>query len=208
MLHFVKKPSWVRPFYGDCTWEVDSPEKVMYLTFDDGPDPEETPFVMETLRQHNAKATFFCIGQNVESHPGLFEDVRKGQHAVGNHSYSHLDGWKTSNNKYYEDIIAAAGLISSNLFRPPYGHITWRQSTYLKNHPAKLKTILWNVLSADFDANTSKEKCLCNVIDHAGPGAIVLFHDAAVASRNLRYVLPRVLEHFGEQGYSFKALST
>lgn len=207
MFYFVKKPKWLRRFYGDCIWEMNTNEKVMYLTFDDGPDPEETPFVLEQLKKHNAKGTFFCIGKNVMANPELYKQVIAEGHVVGNHSHSHIDGWKTSNSRYFNDIKDAAKLIHSNIFRPPFGHITWNQVKHLKNKEFNLRTVLWNVLSADFDENTPKEKCLTNVIDNATPGSIVLFHDHTVASRNLRYALPRVLDHFSNLGYQFKAIN-
>ena len=206
MFYFVKKPKWMRRFYGDCIWEMNTTDKVLYLTFDDGPDPEETPFVIEQLKKYNAKGTFFCIGQNDISHPGLYQQLINEGHSVGNHSHSHIDGWKTNNKKYFSDIDDASKVIKSNLFRPPFGHITWNQVRHLKNQEHKLKTILWNVLSADFDENTPKEKCLSNVLDNAKAGSIVLFHDHTVASKNLRYALPKVLNHFSELGFQFKAI--
>lgn len=206
MLYFVKKPKWVRRFYGDCVWEVNTSDKVLYLTFDDGPDPEETPFVMEQLSKYGAKGTFFCIGRNVLERPHLYEALLSEGHAVGNHSFSHIDGWKTNNKKYFSDIEAASKVIKSNIFRPPFGHVTWNQVNRLKNEDYNLKTILWSVLSADFDENTPKEQCFANVVANARQGSIVLFHDSAVAARNLRYALPRVLEHFSERGYRFEAI--
>jgi peptidoglycan/xylan/chitin deacetylase (PgdA/CDA1 family) len=205
MLYFVKKPKWVRRFYGDCIWEIDA-EKTLYLTFDDGPDPGETPFVLEQLEKYNAKATFFCIGRNVIAQPEVYHQVIAAGHSVGNHTHSHIDGWKTGNKKYFADILQAADVIGSSLFRPPFGHITWNQVKSLKSKVSNLKTILWDVLSADFDEATSKEKCLYNVLATAKAGSIVLFHDSAIASKNMRYALPRVLEHFSGQGYQFKAI--
>jgi peptidoglycan/xylan/chitin deacetylase (PgdA/CDA1 family) len=206
MLYFVKKPKWVRKFYGDCTWEIKTAEKVLYLTFDDGPDREETPFVLEQLEKYNAKATFFCLGQNVVKQPQVYRWILSNGHSVGNHTFSHIDGWKSSNKKYFEDIKEASNLIYTKLFRPPYGHITWNQVNWLKSNDYQLKTILWNLLSADFDKNISKEKCLHNVIDNATKGSIILFHDSSIASKNMRYALPRVLDHFSAMGYYFQAL--
>ena len=159
MLYFVKKPKWVRKFYGDCIWEIDTAEKKLYLSFDDGPDPTETPFVLDALKQYDAKATFFCLGQNVMEHTALYERIKSEGHSTGNHSFSHLDGWRTGNEKYFNDIAHAAKFIQSNIFRPPYGHITWKQVNRLTKDQ-QLKTVLWNVLSADFDEKTSTEKCL------------------------------------------------
>jgi peptidoglycan-N-acetylglucosamine deacetylase len=207
MFHFVKKPKWVRRFYGDCTWEMNTPEKVIYLTFDDGPDPGETPFVLEQLKKYNAKATFFCIGKNVVAHQEIYNRLISEGHRVGNHTYSHIDGWKTNNKNYFSDIKEAAKVIDSNIFRPPFGHITWKQVRHLKSQDHKLRTILWNVLSADFDENTSEEKCFSNVADNAEAGSIILFHDHTVASKNLRYALPKVLAHFSSLGFQFKAIN-
>jgi peptidoglycan-N-acetylglucosamine deacetylase len=207
MLYFVKKPKWVRRFYGDCTWEINTNEKALYLTFDDGPDPSETPFVLEQLDRYKAKATFFCIGKNVAANTSLYQQVISAGHSVGNHTHSHIDGWKTRNRKYFSDISEATKFIKSPLFRPPFGHITWNQVRSLKRTYGNFKTILWNVLSADFDEDTPKEKCLSNVVNAATPGSIILFHDSSVASRNMRYALPKVLEHFNQQGFIFKAIN-
>lgn len=205
MFHFVKKPKWLRRFYGDCIWEIATNEKVIYLTFDDGPHPTETPFVLDQLAKHNAKATFFFIGKNVVEYPEIRQQVVDAGHAIGNHTNTHIDGWKTGNNRYFQDINEAAASIPSTLFRPPFGHITWRQVKKLKRQQ-KLKTILWSVLSADFDEGTTPERCFENVIRHSGPGSIVLFHDSSLASRNMREALPRVLEYYTEKGYRFEKL--
>lgn len=206
MVYFVKKPQWLRRFYGDCIWEMNTTEKILYLTFDDGPDPEQTPFVLEQLKKYNAKATFFCIGENVLTHKGIFDQIIADGHSVGNHTHTHLDGWKTRNKRYYEDIAKAAKVINSPLFRPPFGHITWNQVRKLKSNYPGFKTILWNLLSADFDTTLSPQKCLSNVIDHAKPGSIILFHDSELASKNMRYALSHVLEHFSKEGYKFERI--
>jgi peptidoglycan/xylan/chitin deacetylase (PgdA/CDA1 family) len=207
MFYFVKKPKWLRRFYGDCLWEVDTSAKELYLTFDAGPHPEETPFVLDELKKYNAKATFFCIGENVVAHPQMLQRIVQEGHSIGNHTQSHIDGWKTRNKKYYADIQQAAQVINTRLFRPPFGHITWNQVKALQRSDANLKTVLWCVLCADFDEATPHERCLENVIASARPGSIILFHDSDIASRNMRYSLPRVLDHFTQQGYSFKAIT-
>jgi peptidoglycan/xylan/chitin deacetylase (PgdA/CDA1 family) len=135
------------------------------------------------------------------------QQVTAEGHSVGNHTHTHIDGWKTRNKKYFSDIRQAAEVIDAKLFRPPFGHITWNPVNALKRPGTNLKTVLWSVLSADFDNATPEEKCLHNVLDSARPGSIILFHDSSVASRNMRYSLPRVLEHFGDKGYSFKAIA-
>ena len=195
----------MRKFYGDCLWEINTTEKVLYLTFDDGPDPEVTPFVLEQLNKFNAKATFFCIGKNVATHTSTYDSVIKEGHAIGNHTFSHIDGWKTRNSKYFTDISEAGKYINSNLFRPPFGHVTWRQVGKLKAD-SQLKTVLWSVLSADFDENTPKENCLKYVTGNSKEGSIVLFHDTKGASKNLRYALPRALEHFSSRGFRFEKI--
>jgi peptidoglycan-N-acetylglucosamine deacetylase len=206
MFYFVKKPRWLRSFYGDCLWEINTSEKILYLTFDDGPHPAETPFVLDQLKKFNAKATFFCIGENVVAHPQLYQQILDEGHAVGNHTHSHIDGWKIRNKKYFADIAQAAGVMKTDLFRPPFGHITWKQVRALKNSDHKMRTVLWSVLSADFDEATPEEKCLDNVLRHARPGSIVLFHDSVIASKNMRYALPKVLEHYSRQGYAFHGI--
>lgn len=206
MIYFVKKPKWVRRFYGDCTWEVNTTEPVLYLTFDDGPHPTETPFVLDVLQQYNAKATFFCLGSEVEKHSGLFDVVKAAGHSVGNHTHSHLDGWRSTNRNYFEDIKKAQAYIGSDLFRPPFGHITWRQVKRLKSEVPGVRTILWNVLSADFDPATTPEQCFRNIRDNAAAGSIILMHDSEVATKNLRYTLPKTLDHFSSAGYRFEAL--
>ena len=207
MLYLVKKPKWIKSFYGNCTWDLPVPEKVVYLTFDDGPSPGDTEFVLDQLKHFNAKATFFCIGQNVVAHPELFKRISSEGHSIGNHTWQHKDGWRSRSKDYYEDIRQAREVIKSSLFRPPYGHITPFQVKKLVKQE-HLKIIMWSITSGDFDLETSPEKCYKNISKNLYPGAIVLMHDSEQASRNLRFALPRVLEEFTEQGYSFHALDT
>lgn len=181
-------------------------EKIIYLTFDDGPHPEVTPFVLETLTSFNAYATFFCIGKNVAEHPELYRRIIDIGHAVGNHTHNHLNGWKTDDEVYLQDIRSASEYIHSNLFRPPYGRITPFQAKQLKAPAFNMHLIMWSVLSADFDAKITKEECLQNVLLNTGKGSIVVFHDSAKAYDKLRYVLPKVLEHFTSEGYQFKQI--
>jgi peptidoglycan/xylan/chitin deacetylase (PgdA/CDA1 family) len=185
-----------------------SDEKIIYLTFDDGPHPQATPFVLELLKQYNASATFFCIGKNVVAEPGIYQQILNSGHKVGNHTYNHLNGWKTANEIYMKDIALAAQHIDSNLFRPPYGRITSFQAKNLKSvMPVKEpKVIMWDVLSGDFDLDITNERCLSNVVLSAMPGSIVIFHDSQKAFLKLQYVLPRVLEFFAEKGYAFRSI--
>jgi len=209
MFYFVKTPGWLKKIYGGYEWNGDTKEKQVYLTFDDGPHPEATPFVLDTLRDFNAKGTFFCIGKNVADHPEIFERIRQEGHAVGNHTYNHLNGWKTDSKTYLENIKQAAALIPSNLFRPPYGRITKFQARHLgvamgvKNP----RVIMWDVLSADFDEKISPEQCLQNVILNVKPGSIIIFHDSRKAFSRLEYTLPRTLVYLREQGFKCLSLS-
>ena len=203
--YLVKKPGWIRRLYGDCLWEMPSTEKIIYLTFDDGPHPEATPFVLDELKRFNAKGTFFCVGENVVKEKEIYNRIISEGHAVGNHSFSHLDGWKASPARFMEDIRKAKQLIHSDLYRPPYGHIFPWQVKKLKNQD-NLKVIMWSVLSGDFDVHTTPERCYENVRRNIKSGAIVVFHDSTLAFANLQVVLPKILEEFSKQDYSFRAL--
>lgn len=208
MFYFVKTPWWLKRIYDSYTWSMPSNEKKLYLTFDDGPHPEATPFVLKQLKQHNALATFFCIGKNVVAHPDIYNQIMNEGHVTGNHTYNHLNGWKTSNELYMKDIALASKEINSNLFRPPYGRITSFQAKNLKAvmQGKEPKVIMWDILSADFDADCSAEQCLANVILPTVPGSIIIFHDSEKAFPKLQYVLPRMLKYFSEKGYLFKSI--
>jgi len=188
--------------YPNLLWELPE-EKVLYLTFDDGPTPRITQEVVSTLGKVNAHATFFCIGRNAERYPAILKQIIEEGHSVGNHTYSHLKGWFTPNREYYEDVLLAAGIIRSGLFRPAYGMIKPSQVRHLKK---QFRIVLWDIMSYDFSVTTSKEKCLNNVVRHAQPGSIIVFHDSVKASENMLYALPRVLEYFTEKGFAFKSL--
>ena len=177
--------------------------KEIFLTFDDGPIPEVTPWVLSMLKSYDAKATFFCVGDNVRKHPDIYQKVMDEGHTVGNHTQNHLSGWSTENISYFNNIRHCARKVQSNLFRPPYGKLKPSQVQFLQRH---YRIIMWDVLSGDFDHDISPQDCSQNVIQHAGPGSIVVFHDSLKAETNLRYALPQVLEHFTRQGYSFQAL--
>ena len=185
------------------TWRIPSDEKVIYLTFDDGPISDVTTWVLDTLREHSAKATFFCVGDNVKKHPSVFQSILTEGHAVGNHTFNHLSGWETENITYFHNIRHCARLVKSNLFRPPYGRLTPKQTQFLTRH---YQIVMWDVLSGDFDNTISKETCLQNVLSGTRSGSIVVFHDSLKASNNMAYALPRVLEHFSARGYRFESL--
>jgi peptidoglycan/xylan/chitin deacetylase (PgdA/CDA1 family) len=181
-------------------------EKVLYLTFDDGPHPMVTNFVLDELQKFEAKASFFCIGKNVQAHPDVYHRIREEGHAIGNHSYSHLNGWNTTDEVYLEDIANAAKVIDTTLFRPPYGKIKYSQIKKLSSDPFGYKLIMWSVLSADFDKKVSDEQCLQYVLQNSKAGSIVVFHDSEKAFDRMRYALPRVLKYFHENGYRFEKL--
>ena len=208
MFYFVKTPGWLKRIYDSYIWSIPVTDKILYLTFDDGPHPEATPFVLKELKKYNALATFFCIGKNVVSYPGIYKQIKNEGHSVGNHTYNHLNGWKTNNDDYLNDIALASNEIDSYLFRPPYGRITSFQAKNLKQamKGKKPKVIMWDVLSGDFDTECTPQQCLANVIFASVPGSIIVFHDSEKAFPRLEYTLPKVLHYFSEKGYLFKAL--
>ena len=208
MFYFVKTPGWLKKIYDSYTWSVASSDKILYLTFDDGPHPEATPFVLKELKKYNFLATFFCIGKNVVSYPDIYKQVLQEGHSVGNHTYNHLNGWKTNNDDYLKDIALASDEIDSYLFRPPYGRITSFQAKNLKPvmKGKEPKVIMWDVLSGDFDTACSPQQCLANVLFASVPGSIIVFHDSEKAFPRLEYTLPKILNYFSEKGYLFKSL--
>jgi peptidoglycan/xylan/chitin deacetylase (PgdA/CDA1 family) len=207
MFYFVKTPWWLKKLYGDCIWEIPGNEKIIYLSFDDGPHPVATPFVLDLLAQYHASATFFCIGKNVLAEPDLYQRILTEGHATGNHSFNHLNGWKTPTANYLHNIAMAQQYIDSNLFRPPYGRATHAQLKLLSKEPYRLKPVMWTVLSGDFDPALSNEKCLQQVLEHTRKGAIVVFHDSEKAYEKLVFTLPRMLEYFSNKGYRFEKIT-
>ena len=206
-MYFIKTPFWLRLIYRSCIWRKPNQDRVLYLSFDDGPHPEATPFVLEQLSNFNAKASFFCIGKNVQLYPEIYDAILAAGHVVGNHTQNHMNGWKNNTENYIADIQEATKVINSNLFRPPYGRISFSQIKALRLNPALPQQIMmWDVLSGDFDTTITGEQSAQNVIQHAGPGSIVVFHDSAKAMDRLRIALPKVLSHFSKLGYQFKAL--
>jgi len=197
------KERFAAKIFQQLTWYFPQRENEIFLTFDDGPTPEVTPWVLSALKEYNARATFFCLGKKVEQNPGLFQQIITEGHAVGNHSYSHLNGWKTKNQDYYKDINKASELIHSKLFRPPYGKITRKQVKQLKN---TYHIVMWDVLSYDYDPGISPQKCLKNVLKKTTSGSVIVFHDKANAKVNLQYVLPEILKYYTEQGFVFKSI--
>nr|WP_321230582.1 polysaccharide deacetylase family protein [uncultured Psychroserpens sp.] len=210
----VKTPIVAKKMFPNYVWDIATNNKELYLTFDDGPTPQITNWTLDTLKQYNAKATFFCIGNNVEKHPDIFENIIRDGHTIGNHTQNHIKGWRTKTKGYIENINQAQVIIDSkiathqspisNLFRPPYGQITPKQGKKLI--ALGYKIIMWDVLSFDWEQDISEEKCLENVISKSKAGSIIVFHDSVKASRNMMYTLPKVLKTFSEKGYVFKAI--
>lgn len=202
-MYLVKTPKLVQTLWPAYLWHIPTREKVLYLTFDDGPIPEVTPWVLDTLAACGAKATFFCVGENATRHPGIFRRVLAEGHTVGNHTHNHLNGWDTDTTAYLHNVRHCARVVKSDLFRPPYGRLLPQQRAFLERH---FKIVLWDVLSGDFDPNLTAEQCLSNVLENARPGSIIVLHDSLKTLEKLRYVLPAVLEHFTAKGFRFEAI--
>lgn len=189
--------------YPRFLWRMPATEKCIYLTFDDGPVPEVTPWVLAQLKKHNAPATFFCVGDNIRKNPETFQQVIRAGHRIGNHTYHHLNGWKTPLEEYLHNVHQSEALYPTGLFRPPYGRITQKQAVGILPHS---RIVMWSVLTRDYSPDLSPEKCLKNAIKNTQSGAIVLFHDSLKAQKNLEYVLPRYLRYFSLRGYRFEKL--
>jgi peptidoglycan/xylan/chitin deacetylase (PgdA/CDA1 family) len=202
-MYLIKTPKIIQKIFPKFIWKINTTEKEMFLTFDDGPVPEVTPWVLSQLKKYDAKATFFCVGDNINKYPDTFKEIINEGHRVGNHTFNHLNGWTTDNRPYYHNVKNCAELVRSNLFRPPYGRLRPKQAQFLQRH---YNIIMWDVLSGDFDQNTSKEKCFQNVVLNAKSGSIIVFHDSLKAIDNLKYTLPRVLKYYSSLGYKFKAI--
>ncbi len=205
-MYLVKLPRWAQRFYSRRLFRYDTKEKVIYLTFDDGPNMATTAFILETLKQYNAKGTFFCIGKNVEAHKELFEQIRQNGHLVGNHTNHHLNGWEETSHTYVNDIIQADRIIKSHFFRPPYGRMRKKQEKLLLQRKPSFKIVMWSVLSGDFDQQITGEKCWENIQKHTKEGDIIVFHDSDKAQERLRYTLPKTLEYFSRLGFRFDVL--
>lgn len=193
-------------------WNMPRNSKTIYLTFDDGPNPQITPWVLKTLNDYQAKATFFCVGENISKYPDVFQQLISEKHSFGNHTYNHLNGWKTSTPLYLENVSKAEAVITRfsknteniKLFRPPYGKIKASQAKRLQL--LNYKIVMWDALSADFDPTISKEECFKNIVENCKAGSIVVFHDSDKASEKLKTILPRILQYYSEKGFDFKGL--
>jgi len=205
-LYLPKMPKFVAWLYPKRIWAFSRSEPAVYLTFDDGPIPGVTPWVLEQLKTHNAEATFFCIGDNIRKHPDIFSQIEQEGHGIGNHTFHHLKGTQTESMVYLEDIQKVESLLGyrPGLFRPPYGKLTKAQAQGIASLGYQI--VMWDVLSYDWDKNSSQEKCLNNVLQHIKPGSIVVFHDSLKAEYNMRYALPKVLEFINKKGWKAKKM--
>lgn len=227
----VKIPGIAKKLFPNYVWNIPTDKKVIYLTFDDGPTPSVTHWTLNILKQYNAKATFFCVGNNIKKHPEIFSDVLNAGHAIGNHTQNHIKGWRHDTKSYLEEIKKTDQIISSlvtqpdfktpkssalnyqntnsktlatHLFRPPYGQIKPAQSRALR--ASGYHIIMWDILSLDWDVNSQPKDCLNSILLKTNPGSILVFHDSIKASKNMKFILPKVLSHFSKKGYSFKTL--
>ena len=195
-MYFVKTPGIIQSVFTSLIWRIANSKKV-YLTFDDGPIPEATIWILDLLKSKNIKATFFCVGENVEKYPEIYSRIISEGHSVGNHTYNHVNAWKTKNAIYSENVEKASNVIDSSLFRPPYGKLSPRLIKELKE---KYDVVMWDVLSGDFDSNITPLECLSNVKKNAKEGSIIVFHDSIKAIESLKFVLPRVIDFFEDKG--------
>ena len=235
-MYLVKSPLLLKWYYPSLVWNKSRSAKIVYLTFDDGPIPNVTDFVLNTLNSFGIKATFFCIGDNIKKNPEIFELLKKEGHSIGNHTFNHLKGWKTHDDVYTENFLKCQELTQTNLFRPPYGRIKKSQigklvdsyqlsvaslqlpidglqfsvlntqESQLQTVNSKLQIVMWDVLSGDFDEKLSPEKCYQNVIDNSGNGSIIVFHDSLKAFERLKYALPKTIQYLSDKGFQFGTL--
>lgn len=199
--YWIKTSSLIRKLFPKYIWKLPNHEKKVYLTFDDGPTPEITPWVLDQLDAYQVKATFFCIGDNVRKYPEIYQEILLRGHQIGNHTFNHLNGWKTATSTYIKNTLKWEEYATSehNLFRPPYGKIKRNQAQKLMQKGYRI--IMWDVLSADFDISVTPEQCLSNVINHIESGSIVVFHDSIKAHENLQHTLPKTLQFLKENSF-------
>ena len=211
--YWIKTNAIIKKIFSNYIWDIPNNEKKIYLTFDDGPTPEITDWILSQLKTHSAKATFFCIGNNIKKYPDLFNKLISNGHSIGNHTFDHVNGWQLNKMSYIENIKRCEEATSthaeipnfkSSLFRPPYGKIKAGQARQLIKEGYKI--IMWDVLSADFDRSISPEQCLENVVSNITSGSIVVFHDSKKAFKNLQYVLPKALDFIKEKGFKCEVI--
>ncbi|EFK56299.1 polysaccharide deacetylase family protein [Sphingobacterium spiritivorum] len=202
-MYLVKAPFFLKWYYPDnILWNKSRDEKKLYLTFDDGPIPEITPFILDTLKAFDVRGTFFCVGENIVKNPEIYARILAEGHRVGNHTYNHLKGWDTPDQEYLENISKCQQLTGTDLFRPPYGRPKRSQLKHLKH----FQVVMWDILSGDFDLRLTPENCFKNVLKYTKNGSIIVFHDNIKAIPRVTYALPKTLEHFTASGYTFHTL--
>ena len=208
--HWIKTNSLIKRLFSTYIWDMPNQQNTIYLTFDDGPTPEITPWVLDLLKKHQIKATFFCIGHNIEKHPEIFNRIVLEGHLIGNHTFNHLNGWKSSYGDYIanvalcEDIITVNTKTKPTLFRPPYGKVKPSQAKELRKSGYKI--VMWDILTVDYDINTSKEKCYKNATEKVASGSVIVFHDSVKAFKNLEYALPRTIRTLLDKGFKFDSI--
>jgi peptidoglycan/xylan/chitin deacetylase (PgdA/CDA1 family) len=202
-MYLTETPSFIQFLFPNLTWRIPSTSNKLYLTFDDGPIPDVTEWVLDILHQYQAKATFFCVGENVSQHPTIFSRIEAEGHSVGNHTYHHKNGWHTSKNDYLDDVRKCAQVVDSNLFRPPYGKVKPNQLKALK---LSYQIVMWDILTGDFDAKNNLATCFQNIINNTKPGSILVLHDSLKAKPILHEILPMILQHYSELGFTFEAI--
>ncbi|ETN94410.1 polysaccharide deacetylase family protein [Zhouia amylolytica] len=212
---FIKTPFWAKLIFNRLTWHIESDEKTLYLTFDDGPIPGVTEWVLDTLQAYDAKATFFCIGDNIEKHPEVFQRILSEGHEIGNHTQNHLNARKVSTSEYMDNFSSCEQTIEKHLpptpvnrpklFRPPYGRTTFKTRNRILKSGYKM--IMWDVISADYMNDLSPQSCLDNILKYAGNGSIIVFHDSLKAEKNMKHALTGTLEHFTKKGFAFKSIN-
>ena len=206
MYYPSKIPKWFQKLFPVYLWRGATVQnkKQLYLTFDDGPIPQITPWVLDQLRAYKAKATFFCVGANVQKNKAIYQRILNEGHQVGNHTFNHVNGWKTKHQDYITNVTACREQVESKLFRPPYGRLKWQQAKELRKD---YKIVMWEVLAGDFDASITGEQCWQNVCQSAKNGSIIVLHDSQKSWQHLSYVLPKLLEHYHRQGFTFEAIT-
>jgi peptidoglycan/xylan/chitin deacetylase (PgdA/CDA1 family) len=203
-MNFYSAPFWIRAIYPDgLTWRVPTNKQEVFLTFDDGPVPEVTPLVLEILKKYNVKATFFCVGENVQKYPEVYDLLQREGHAVGNHTFHHVKAWKTGFHDYLSEVEQCNELMHSRLFRPPHGQINRKLARQLGKY---YRIIMWSVLTGDYNKNRTGHQCLLNAIKYTEPGSIIVFHDSIKALDRMEYALPLYIEYCTKEGYSFGIL--
>lgn len=202
-MYIIKTPKLIKKLFPNYIWNKSRKKPFVYFTFDDGPIPEVTPWVLDTLKAYDMHGTFFCVGDNVRKHSSIYDRIINEGHSVGNHSYSHKSGWSTEAEKYLDDVELCGSFVQSNLYRPPYGRLRPQQAEAIRD---QYKIVMWDILSGDFDQKITAEQCYQNVIQHLKPGSIIVFHDNIKSFKTLKEVLPKVIEYCIAQGLVSKAL--